>query len=66
LESCFDGLKTRGLKGVKLVTSDGHKGIQAAVEAAFLGACHENDKKYECFGFIPPINNPSFLPHNLP
>lgn len=51
-ESCFEGasissklpstqswhLKARGLDGVKLVVSDGHKGIQAAVEKAFLGA----------------------------
>jgi putative transposase len=37
-EGFFEGLKARGLKGVKLVISDGHKGIQAAVEKAFLGA----------------------------
>jgi len=37
-ESCFDSLKSRGLKEVKLVISDGHKGIQAAVEKEFLGA----------------------------
>jgi len=37
-ECCFDSLKARGLSGVKLVISDGHKGIQAAVEKAFLGA----------------------------
>jgi len=37
-ESCFEHLKARGLNGVKLVISDGHKGIQAAVEKAFLGA----------------------------
>ena len=37
-ESCFESLKARGLNGVKLVISDGHKGIQAAVEKAFLGA----------------------------
>ena len=37
-ESFFEGLKVRGLKGVKLLISDGHKGIQAAVEKAFLGA----------------------------
>jgi transposase-like protein len=37
-ESCFEGLKARGLNGVKLVVSDGHKGIQAAIEKAFLGA----------------------------
>jgi putative transposase len=37
-ESCFDSLKSRGLKEIKLVISDGHKGIQAAVEKEFLGA----------------------------
>jgi len=37
-ESFFEGLKARGLKGVKLLTSDGHKGIQKAVERNFLGA----------------------------
>ena len=40
----FDDLKNRGLSGVKLVVSDGHKGIQKAVEKSFLGAswqmCH--------------------------
>jgi transposase-like protein len=40
----FDDLKYRGLSGVKLVVSDGHKGIQKAVEKSFLGAswqmCH--------------------------
>ncbi len=40
----FQDLKDRGLSGVKLVTSDGHKGIQKAVEISFLGAswqiCH--------------------------
>jgi putative transposase len=34
----FDELKERGLEGIKLVVSDGHKGIQNAVQAAFLGA----------------------------
>lgn len=34
----FDDLKDRGLKGVKLVISDGHKGIQKAVETSFIGA----------------------------
>jgi transposase-like protein len=37
-ESCFEDLKARGLKGVKLVVSDGHKGIQAAVQKVFIGA----------------------------
>ena len=40
----FQDLKDRGLSGVKLVTSDGHKGIRKAVEESFLGAswqmCH--------------------------
>jgi len=41
-ESCwkdlFESLKARGLTGVKLVISDGHKGIQKAVKECFLGA----------------------------
>jgi putative transposase len=34
----FDELIDRGLKGVKLIVSDGHKGIQSAVSSSFLGA----------------------------
>ena len=34
----FQDLADRGLSGVKLVISDGHKGIQKAVEKSFLGA----------------------------
>jgi len=34
----FDELIDRGLKDVKLVVSDGHKGIQSAVQSKFLGA----------------------------
>jgi transposase-like protein len=37
-EDLFEGLKARGLRGVKLVISDGHKGIQKAVTECFLGA----------------------------
>jgi transposase-like protein len=37
-ENLFEGLKVRGLSGVKLVISDGHKGIQKAVEKNFVGA----------------------------
>jgi transposase-like protein len=37
-EDLFEELKVRGLKGVQLVVSDGHKGIQKAVEKAFLGS----------------------------
>jgi putative transposase len=40
----FQDLTDRGLSGVKLVISDGHKGIQKAVDKSFLGAswqmCH--------------------------
>ena len=40
----FQDLDDRGLSGVQLVVSDGHKGIQKAVEKSFLGAswqmCH--------------------------
>jgi len=39
-----EALKNYGLRRVKLAVSDGHKGIRAAVEKAFLGAswqmCH--------------------------
>ena len=34
----FDELIDRGLIGVKLVVSDGHRGIQSAVSSRFLGA----------------------------
>lgn len=34
----FDELKERGLSGVKLVISDGHKGIQKAVASSFIGS----------------------------
>jgi putative transposase len=43
-EAFFDYLKERGLKGVELVISGGHRGIQEAVARCFLGAswqyCH--------------------------
>lgn len=35
--SIFEDLKERGLDGVQMVVSDGHAGIQKAVEGAFLG-----------------------------
>ena len=34
----FGELKERGLEGVELVISDGHKGIQEAVKTSFIGA----------------------------
>ena len=43
-EDLFDDLKGRGLRGVELIVSDGHKGIQKAVKESFIGAswqmCH--------------------------
>lgn len=43
-EDLFEDLKERGLRGVKLIVSDGHKGIQKAVRASFIGSswqmCH--------------------------
>lgn len=40
----FDDLKKRGLSDVRMVISDGHKGIKKAVEQCFIGAswqlCH--------------------------
>jgi len=43
-EDLFEDLKERGLRGVKLVVSDGHKGIQKAVRESFIGPswqmCH--------------------------
>jgi len=48
-ESFFDDLKRRGLTGVELVVSDGHKGIQEATIKSFLGAswqyCHITHEK---------------------
>jgi putative transposase len=32
----FEELKERGLSGVKLIVSDGHEGIQKAIEASFF------------------------------
>jgi transposase-like protein len=36
--SLFDDLKRRGLRGVQMVISDGHKGIRSAVSKSFVGA----------------------------
>ena len=37
-EGYFDDLKARGLQGVKMAISDGHRGIRGAVKRCFLGA----------------------------
>ena len=43
-EDLFEDLKERGLRGVKLIISNGHKGIQKAVKKSFIGSswqmCH--------------------------
>jgi putative transposase len=35
--SVFEGLKERGLRGVRIVVSDAHKGLVSAIEQAFTG-----------------------------
>ena len=45
-EDLFEDLKERGLKGVKLIVSDGHKGIQKAVGNLLL------DQAGRCVMFI--------------
>jgi putative transposase len=42
--SFFEELKQRGLAGVQLIISDGHKGIRTAVEKEFLGASWQMSK----------------------
>ncbi|AKB75923.1 Mobile element protein [Methanosarcina lacustris Z-7289] len=37
-EDLFDDLKERGLRSVKLIVSDGHKGIQKTVRESFIGS----------------------------
>ncbi len=37
-QELFRGLKSRGLSGVELVTSDDHKGLRAAIDRHFQGA----------------------------
>lgn len=43
-QDLFEDLKERGLRGVKLIVSDGHNGIQKAVTESFIGSswqmCH--------------------------
>ena len=43
-QDLFDDLKERGFRGVKLIVSDEHKGIQKDVRESFLGSswqmCH--------------------------
>ena len=44
-EDLFDDFKERGLRGVKLIVSDGHKVIQKAVRESFIRSscqmCHD-------------------------
>jgi len=37
-EDLFENLKERGLRGVKLIVSNGYKGIQKAVRESFIGS----------------------------
>ena len=40
-QELFRSLKSRGLKGVKLVVSDDHEGLKSAVSGHFQGASHQ-------------------------
>lgn len=35
----FEGLKSRGLRGIDIITSDNHKGLVEAIKECFTGAC---------------------------
>ena len=35
----FEGLKSRGLRGIDIITSDNHKGLVEAIKESFTGAC---------------------------
>ena len=63
-ESFFDYLKDRGLKGIELVISDGHKGIQESVTRSFLGAawqfCHVHFMR-NLMKLIPKKKRPSVM-----
>ncbi len=77
-ESFFDDLKDRGLNGLELVISDGHKGIREAVLRSFPGAawqyCHVHfmrnlmkkipGKKWDSVSLIvkESLENPDLLP----
>ena len=65
-ESFFDDLKDRGLRGVELVISDGHKGIQESVTRSFLGAawqyCHVHFMR-NLMKLIPKKKQSSVMQH---
>ena len=65
-QDLFDDLKERGLRGVKLIVSDGHKGIQKAVRESFIGSSWQMCHVHLCQGrfTFPHISRYKF-PHML-
>lgn len=49
----FRELKARGLSGVRLVTTDSHKGLKAAIDRHFQGASSGASLRME--SVIPPL-----------
>ena len=47
-QELFRSLKDRGLKGVRLVISDDHKGLRAAIQRHFQGACWQRCQVHFC------------------
>ena len=68
-ESFFDDLKERGLNGVELVISDGHRGIPESVARSFLGAawqyCHVHFMR-NLMKLIPKKKQSSLYPSIYP
>lgn len=55
----LEQLKERGLHGVKMITTDDHKGIKAALKATFTGVpwnrCHVHLQR-NAFAYIPKVD----------
>ena len=53
----FRGLNARGLSGVKLVTSDAHSGLVAAVAATLHGACWQRCRTHYAANFMATVRS---------
>jgi hypothetical protein len=60
-QDLFEDLKERGLKGVKLIVSDGHKGIQKVVRESFIGSswqmCHVHLIRQILMKILPSLSH---------
>jgi transposase-like protein len=61
----FEDLKKRGLCGVQLVISDGHKGIQNAVKKSFLGASWQMCQVHFLRAVLSNLNSGSIREHGV-